>query len=125
MGEAEGSAIVAFGPIGGGEPGSVSISNSTFDQNQAVAGNGGNSGPGAVIPASMKVIASSPICATLNVASSSFSHNKSIGGNNATATGTDIVEAGVAEGAPSAMSLAAASRWIQQLQRQPGHRREQ
>ena len=38
--------------------------------------------------------------APLNVTGSNFSHNQAIGGNNATATGTDIVELGDAEGGP-------------------------
>jgi hypothetical protein len=33
-----------------------------------------------------------------NITNSSFSHNQAIGGNNATATGTDIVQVGGAQG---------------------------
>jgi hypothetical protein len=100
VGEAEGGAIVIFGPNGGGTSGTYTISGCTFDHNEAIAGSGGNSGPGAVDPGVDESFGAGIFSfgGSINVSGTSFSHNDSIGGNNATATGSDIVEVGVAEG---------------------------
>jgi hypothetical protein len=100
VGEAEGGAIANYGPNGGGKPGTLTISGSTFVNNQALAGNDGNSGPGAVVPGVDESYGAGifNFGGSMNVYGTSFSHNDSIGGNHATATGSDIVEVGVAEG---------------------------
>ena len=100
VGEAEGGAIVDFGPNGEGEATTVTISGSAFENNQAIAGNRGNSGLGNADPGVDESFGAGifNFGGTLNVTNTSFSHNKSVGGNNGTATGTDIVEVGVAEG---------------------------
>jgi hypothetical protein len=98
VGEAEGAAVSVYGPNGGGT-GAVNISDSTFDDNRDIAGSGGNSGPGATDPGVDESFgAIFNFGGILTVTGSIFSHNKALGGNNATATGTDIVEVGVAEG---------------------------
>ncbi len=99
VGEAEGAAIATFGPNGGGTAAPVTVSGSTFVNNQAIGGNGGDSGPGNSDPSVDEAYGTIfNFGGVLNVNGTSFGHNKSIGGSNATATGTDIVEVGVAEG---------------------------
>jgi hypothetical protein len=92
-GEGAGGAIQNYGP--------ATISSCIFDHNLAVGGNGGNSGPGTADPGVDEGYGAA-ICAffgaTTTVTSSTFTFNKTLGGNNAIATGTDIVEVGVAEG---------------------------
>ncbi len=79
----------------------MTISASRFEHNQAIGGSDGNSGPGQVDPGvdeSFGGAISLIFPGTLDVTGSTFSYNAAIGGNNATATGTDIAEVGVAEG---------------------------
>jgi hypothetical protein len=99
-GEAEGGTIVIFGPIGGGLPGTDTISGCAFVNNLAVAGSDSNSGPGQADPGVDESFGAGifNFGGIINVSDTTFSHNTSIGGNNAIATGTDIVEVGVAEG---------------------------
>jgi hypothetical protein len=112
-GEAEGGAIANYCPL--------TISGSTFDRNLARAGSGGQSDPGGVdVDPSVDVAyggaifslygpATGFLDASLNLSGSSFSHNEAIGGNNATASGTDIVEAGSAEGGALGMEIGVAA----------------
>ena len=96
--------------------GNASITASTFDQNEAIGGNGGfnsasnfqgtidpdvdNAWGGAIYNDNQGITA---------VSDSSFSHNEAIGGNNATSTGTDDVEAGDAEGGAIGNQVACAA----------------
>jgi hypothetical protein len=112
-GEAEGGAIANYCPL--------TISQSTFDQNLARAGSGGQGDPGAVdVDPSVDVAyggaifnlygpATDFLDSSLNVSGTTFSGNEAIGGNNATATGTDIVEAGTAEGGALGMEIGVAA----------------
>ena len=61
-GLAEGAAVLELGP-NAGQAGAVTISQSTFDHNQDIAGNGGNSGPGQVDTGVDEAMAPSPILA--------------------------------------------------------------
>src|SRR5262249_39299571 len=64
-----------------------------------IAGSGGNSGPGQQDPAVGSAAGGAIFnFSTVTVTSSRFSYNQAVGGNNATATGTDIVEVGVGSG---------------------------
>jgi hypothetical protein len=100
VGEAEGGAIWLSGANFGGGPGTTTISGSTFINNMAVGGSGGNSGPGAADPGLDESYGAGifNLGGTIDVSNTTFSHNTSLGGSNGTATGTDIVEVGVAEG---------------------------
>ena len=112
-GEAEGGAISSYCPL--------TIANSTFDQNSARAGSGGQSDPGAVdVDPSVDVAYGGAIFslygpgtdfldASLNVTNSCFTDNEAIGGSNAVATGTDIVEAGSAEGGALTIEIGVAA----------------
>jgi hypothetical protein len=112
-GEAEGGAIASYCPL--------TISGSTFNQNIARAGSGGQSDPGAVdVDPSVDVAYGGAIFnlygpdtdfldSSLNLTDSSFSGNEAIGGSNSTASGTDIVEAGAAEGGAIGMEIGVAA----------------
>jgi hypothetical protein len=111
-GEAEGGAIANYCPL--------TISNSTFTYNTARAGNGG-SDPGFVdADPSVDIAYGGAIFnlygpdtgfldSSLNITCSRFSNNTAIGGNNSSATGTDIVEAGSAEGGAIGMEIGVAA----------------
>jgi hypothetical protein len=98
VGQASGAAFAVIGPNAGPDAGAVTVSQSTFDHNQALAGNGGTSSGQADPSVDVSYGALTNAGGSLSVSGSSFSHNTSVGGNNATAVGTDIAEAGVAEG---------------------------
>jgi hypothetical protein len=95
-GVAYGGAIVTLGTL--------SISGSTFDHNQALAGSGGNSVLVSPFPtvdyaqggAIYNQTGFAP--AVIDITTSTFSHNQAVGGNNSTATVTDGVNSGGAEG---------------------------
>lgn len=98
VGQASGAAFTVIGPNAGPDAGAVTVSQSTFDHNQALAGSGGASSGQADPSVDVSYGAVTNAGGSLTVSGSSFSHNTSVGGNNATAVGTDIAEAGVAEG---------------------------
>ncbi len=93
-GEGAGGAIANFG--------SLSVINGTFNQNQRLEGTVAQDGPGNTDPgvdtAYGGAIDSGFEPTTNSIANSTFSYNQAIGGNNGSATGTDIVEVGDAEG---------------------------
>ncbi|MGA2255462.1 MAG: hypothetical protein ABSG53_12425 [Thermoguttaceae bacterium] len=102
-GEAEGGAVYAGGP--------GTFINCNFTDNLARAGSGGNGGTSTSSLASgvepgVDTSYGGALCSlfgyaygnSLNVTNSAFTDNKAVGGNNATATGSDIVEVGDAEG---------------------------
>jgi hypothetical protein len=103
-GESFGGAIQNFA--------SVTISGSIFNDNRAVGGNNGDSGPGQA-DVNVDEGQGGAICAffgtSTTVSGSIFSHNQAIGGNDGTATGTDIVEVGVAEGGTICSELGASA----------------
>jgi hypothetical protein len=79
----------------------ATIRGSAFSGNEAVGGSDGNSGTGAVDPGvdeSFGGAISTAYEGDLLVSATTFTNNEAIGGNDAVATGSDIVEAGVAEG---------------------------
>jgi hypothetical protein len=84
--------------------GILSIGGSTFDDNHAVAGSGATSVLGSSAPtvdqaqggAIFNQFVVAP--AMIDITTSTFSHNQAVGGNNSTASGTDIVDSGGAEG---------------------------
>jgi hypothetical protein len=104
-GEGAGGAIANFG--------SLSVSAGTFCQNQAIGGSGSNSGSGNADPgvdtAYGGAIDAGFEPTTNTITNSTFSYNQAIGGNDGTATGTDIVEVGDAEGAAICVQLGAVS----------------
>ena len=87
--------------------GTLSISGSTFDHDQALAGSGGNSGLGNPGPTVDSAYGGAIYNQTgfapgmVDITTSTFSHNQAVGGNNSTATGTDLVTAGGGEGGRS------------------------
>jgi hypothetical protein len=92
VGDAEGGAINNYG--------NLTISGSTFDQNQALAGSGGNSGPG-VTEAFLDYSFGGAIANTSafsKITNTIFSYDQAAGGNDSTATATDFGAVGGAEG---------------------------
>ncbi len=101
-GEGQGGAIACYG--------SATVNSSSFIHNAAIGGNNSNSGPGLADPSIDEGFGganAAVFSSTMNVSGSSFDGNSAVGGNNGIATGTDIVEVGVAEGGTVCIELGA------------------